>query len=81
MKASVNFMKICCIISILCKFLSLPQISDYHHLNPFNRYVLCSYNFGSLMATTFCTLTEIIVITLISVVFHQRGFFFIISVF
>ena len=31
-KASVKFWKICCIFNILCRFLSLPQISDYHHL-------------------------------------------------
>ena len=31
-KAPVKFGKTCCIFSILCRFLSLPQISDYHHL-------------------------------------------------
>ena len=31
-KASVNFGKIFYIFSILCRFLSLPKISDYHYL-------------------------------------------------
>ena len=34
-KTSAEFGKICGIFGILCKFLSLPQISDYHHLKKF----------------------------------------------
>ena len=32
-KAPVQFWKICCSFSILCRFLFLLQVSDYHHLN------------------------------------------------
>ena len=46
-KAPVKVWKICCIFSILCLFLSLPQISDYHHLKMFQILEFYSYLFLS----------------------------------
>ena len=44
-KVSVSFVKICCIFSILRRFLSLPQISDYHNLSIRLNYKPLLYRF------------------------------------